>query len=80
MRTGFLKIKNWFLLSIAGVFGLQLSCSSHNPDNAPKCIYGPPEMLNGGSRYVNDDNDTFPQDSENGDECSVEEYSDKSGV
>lgn len=56
MKTKFLKFKNWLMLSLAGIFGLQLACSSHNPHNEPKCIYGPPEMLNGWGDHDDSDN------------------------
>ena len=73
MKTNYLKIKNWLMLSLAGIFGLQLSCSSCKPDEAPKCIYGPPEMLNGGSRYV-DDNDSIPDNEEKKGEEETEDF------
>ena len=59
MKKKFIKIKNWFLLSMASIFGLQLSCSAPNPHNEPKCIYGPPEMLNSG-RFFDDSNELIP--------------------
>ena len=67
MKIKLLKLKNWLMLSLAGILGLQLACSSHNPHNEPTCIYGPPEMLNG-EDADNEDGDSdgfdFGEDSE----------------
>ena len=65
MKNRYIKLKNWLMLSLAGILGLQLACSSHNPHNEPTCIYGPPEMLNGGGDYIDDD--SIPEDADNED-------------
>lgn len=61
MKTRYIKLKNWFLLSIAGVCGLNLACSCRNPHDEPACIYGPPEMLNGGGWYYDESHDSISE-------------------
>ena len=43
MKIKFLKFKNWLLLSMASIFGLQVSCVEPEPD-PPEDLYGCPEV------------------------------------
>lgn len=45
MALKLLRFKNWLLLSVASVFGLQVECVGPDPDpEPPEDLYGCPEV------------------------------------